>query len=1202
MCKKPPKRRKVGDTLTVTVAPADAKVTYEWSINGTVYATSESITVPAIAKSGDRIKVTVTSEDGETASDSVYVGGFSILKVEPTTAMVMGEDTKGYKYVRATFSNPLMSLSEADIEIRNVKTDQLYSVEKVALSTDGYTADITIAGDAAVAGTTFLMPSTIYACTMSSDGLDATLEFQLPDIWSDMLVTSVDVEKNTITVYGSVRKGGQFVDDVQTFNVGDTYDDNLGELVGRTVVLGLDADNNITSLKVNDGAVAFGYVTAKDGDNDNKFTSSKDYFETASGDKYYLSTTYTSSTNESMYVWANNKGGFGFMADRNIDPKDTFEYGKLVLNPNGTVSAAVLWDAFDGHIIATEADGSVAKETSNNSKDFKGYTVIDGFTFEYRDPKSLEDGDIIYYDSDNKLAFIYNESVTGDLENIYEDKLDIDGTKYNFIVWVTNSAVGDIAKQARYYDADNDEYKAVTEKWANTLDKTEPVTIFLDTKGDGVLVQGTVGETVTHSKQYIITKSPKAYINGLSYMMDISVSDGTEVTLHINAADITSMNGDAFGDVTLNDTNGNGFEEGIYEFTINDNDGKQTELVNGKAVKNHKAGNDTAVDATDLQQGSLVEVIYNDDETKVTGLNLILGNQAGMKKGTLNTTIDDINMKEDKDTEFKPGLASIKTDAGSLNLTNSTKVYVLTGTRLPVGETQNDGDQTDPTDPATYRTYNDTTYYKEASDNKVKLYNYSDFAQNTQAGNYALCAIINEADADGDGETVEQTGAAGNPTVGSLVKFVADKTTATAIIIDDRGWNMTINANDAAPHVGTVRAVTDIKGGQVFKTATTETKVLGVATATEYKLNSDGETEQLAEIKILTVEGTVDLDNIDNKIDPEKDAKNKIVIAELDAAGKVTKLNELDPITNAAVVEKVTFGRKVTSTSTDTLQVTTTGATYNVKADTDCLVVKYNGSSYSESSIGDINRDTDYKAIRYYTSQLNGTDVKAKVIVAVKDATGAGYSPVATTITASATTVEAGNTVQVRITDQFGELVTTGCTWTSSEALVADFNPAAGTTGTVTVKGLAVGTADIEETNSGLKVTVTVTAPEAYTAKATHLSSVATGLATSKIASGDQAVNLATNGAAVATSTPAWYVYDQYGVLMKSATIASVTINGGHIALKTTAAGVLTVECDDLSKIDGATDTSAHAVSTDLAGVTVENSADKAITIDTGIV
>lgn len=337
-------------------------------------------------------------------------------------------------------------------------------------------------------------------------------------------------------------------------------------------------------------------------------------------------------------------------------------------------------------------------------------------------------------------------------------------------------------------------------------------------------------------------------------------------------------------------------------------------------------------------------------------------------------------MLRDKDTEFKPGLSSIKTgdiddpqtNKGSLNLTASTKVYVITGTRTGDGEYAND---TDP------YTDNDPGEFQEATDNKVKVYDYSDFDQNTLAGNAILDEIATEA-ASASGRTYT----ASTTSVADVIRFVSDKTTATAVVIDNRGWNLGIATLAAAKKLGAVEAAGDIEGGQVFKSAKTETTYLGVATGTEYKLNSDGVTEQLASLTVLTKDGEVKLDTFKDKLDKNQDAKGKIVIAKLDATGKVQAVDEgANDSVNAPEVDKVSFGPKQPSTSTTTLTTVLNGTTYNIKTDTNCLVVKFNGSSYTESTIGDINRDTDYVGVKFMTSQLNGTDAKATVILAVKD-------------------------------------------------------------------------------------------------------------------------------------------------------------------------------------------------------------------------
>ena len=170
-----------------------AAASYEWSLNGTVEATTATYTVPASAKDGDEIKVIVTAEDGETASDTVYVGGFTILKVEP---LAQGNT---YKFVKAYFSSALTSLSPSDIEIRGKKDQKLYSIQTAVLSSDGMAADLTLYGTQDADGTTFLIPNTTYIMTLTQNGQSTSLEFELPEYMTDKIVTSVDVANNKIT-------------------------------------------------------------------------------------------------------------------------------------------------------------------------------------------------------------------------------------------------------------------------------------------------------------------------------------------------------------------------------------------------------------------------------------------------------------------------------------------------------------------------------------------------------------------------------------------------------------------------------------------------------------------------------------------------------------------------------------------------------------------------------------------------------------------------------------------------------------------------------------------------------------------------------------------------------------------------------------------------------------------------------------------
>ena len=150
-------------------------------------AATPTYTVPASAVTGDAIEVTVTDADGNKATARATVSGLTIAAVEPTTAA--GTNGAGlligYKYVRIFFSEPLSSLDASEVEIRDVKSKQLYSIESLKLSSTGLFADVVLAGSYDADGTTFLMPNVPYVATIDQDGMLDSLEFELPATVAD---------------------------------------------------------------------------------------------------------------------------------------------------------------------------------------------------------------------------------------------------------------------------------------------------------------------------------------------------------------------------------------------------------------------------------------------------------------------------------------------------------------------------------------------------------------------------------------------------------------------------------------------------------------------------------------------------------------------------------------------------------------------------------------------------------------------------------------------------------------------------------------------------------------------------------------------------------------------------------------------------------------------------------------------------------
>ena len=485
------------------MTPSSATVTYAWALNGTVEATTATYTVPAKAKDGDEITLTVTDADGNKAAATVYVGGLTILKVEP---LAQGDT---YKFVKAYFSTALASLSPSEIEIRGKKDQKLYSIQTAVLSTDGMAADLTLYGSNADDGTTFLQPNTTYVMTLTQNGQSASLEFELPAYATDKIVTSVDPVKNTITTARSWKTGE--TGNAGTFTVAGKYDGNLGTLIGRTVNYQYDTDNNLTAFTLEDADVVYGAM---------KFVNDDDNYETAyfkdalTGETYKLCVDATASKNESRVFNAHNG------AERWVTEGTTYNYTKLVLNPDGTVSTANIVQELAQNLIVASVDGTKVIQDKDNAFDLDGYIIVKDD--EYVEPADLEVGDIVFINTGLKFADVFTYTISGELSNVVSGKLDIDEKTYNW-------------NGAQYYDDDDEVYKTLStndteaaQAYLNSLDTEEDTTIWIARNKNIKYIDGeVVGVKKYTYETYLITKTAAAYTESLKNKFNVDVFDGT---------------------------------------------------------------------------------------------------------------------------------------------------------------------------------------------------------------------------------------------------------------------------------------------------------------------------------------------------------------------------------------------------------------------------------------------------------------------------------------------------------------------------------------------------------------------------------------------------------------------------------------------------------------------------------------------------
>ena len=661
-------------------------VKYSWTFNGTVVGASSTYEVPASAKDGDEIKVTVTSGD-KTASDTVYVGGLTILYVEPTTAGAA--DYTGFKYIRATFSKALSELAPSQIEIRRKSDNQLYSVDSVALSADGTFADITLFGDSSAAGTFFLQAGPIYTMKVTQGSDVATLDFELPAYNTEAIVTSVDMSKNKITVTRSGKTQKPVTPG--TYNVANKYDGNLGALVGRAVTFGYDSDSNMTSFTLLDQQVVYGGMKGfvPSGDENSWY-----YKDAITGEKYNCKDDDDATASIRGTLWIAADGENTSVIDDYAD-NTYFGYTKLVLNPDGTIATATIEKDLPNTLYVKDVDGTIVTQDENNAFDLDGYTIVEDGN--YIATSYLVEGDVLFLNPTNKFAEVYVNAVSGEISDVIDGKLSIDGKAYTWY-------------DAQYWDAANDKFVALapndhstdaavvaiqnSQNYLNTLDPEEDTTIYLNRKGEIAYLEGTPVEEVVTTTRELVVGIAKGYTQSLDNHIRIPAFDGTE-TENIDVVDtkLKTMFGDK-GKVTFaptaNDTTG----ASTVAFEDKDDDAPKTDY--DFTATNVGVATATATGGAVFPNTYLVDVVRNEAGT-VTGfkpLNYTAAAAGGLTQPAAALAYSPVHIATIDGKAFDSATASDITSSTKKITTDEARAKTLSlgsYTNIWYHETQNDG-------------------------------------------------------------------------------------------------------------------------------------------------------------------------------------------------------------------------------------------------------------------------------------------------------------------------------------------------------------------------------------------------------------------------------------------------------------------------------------------------------------------------------
>lgn len=235
-----------------------------------------------------------------------------------------------------------------------------------------------------------------------------------------------------------------------------------------------------------------------------------------------------------------NGGSFKDYDNNKADFKDkTYALGKVVLNDKNDVVFVDLY-TFEDIFVAEKLDkddDQVVIAVDGEEFDLDGYTIFkDGMLIATTD---IEENDVVFFNDDNDgFAEVYNNSVKGEIENVYSDAIEVDDEDYEYTATVVDAGVS--------YYLDGDDFLVFDEDAAEDMEAAEEdVMLFLDRAGKLVFVSGDLGEADTNTVAGILLEDvvfDESF--GRVYGEFVFVNEeGTKVTETIKLTDLDEIDG-----------------------------------------------------------------------------------------------------------------------------------------------------------------------------------------------------------------------------------------------------------------------------------------------------------------------------------------------------------------------------------------------------------------------------------------------------------------------------------------------------------------------------------------------------------------------------------------------------------------------------------------------------------------------------------
>ncbi|WP_179151993.1 S-layer homology domain-containing protein [Oceanobacillus senegalensis] len=434
------------------------------------------------------------------------------------------------------FNSPITSIDKSEISIFESDSKERVGVESVELASDGLSAEIILYDNTDWRAEDEIKTLTDYTLQIG----ELVTEFNRPEFVKNRVV-EIDIEDREFDVLTS---NGTTV----TVEVPGAFDDlDLQTILGEEVSVWYNDRNELVNYEVQTEAIYDSIEITEDDEiklltEDKEFDVSDEKFEDDdTEDKFHF---YVNGEKENINEFVGSEFNFAKVA---FDRAGDIAY----VSAYNLEEFLIVEEVKDNEVVGIEGVGT------GGAFDAKDATIIkDGKVTSLED---LEAGDVLFFnnDADNGDGFaeVYNNTVSGEIETVYNEAIKVDGEVYDFTFAEDAEDLG-LTYQGAVYVNDKGETETLDNDAAEELQAAGDVTLFFDRAGNLVYVDGELADVETNEFSAVITDfATDSNFGDTIVQLEAYLENGEETLrqLTLGNLDTITINGEPY-DINNDDT------------------------------------------------------------------------------------------------------------------------------------------------------------------------------------------------------------------------------------------------------------------------------------------------------------------------------------------------------------------------------------------------------------------------------------------------------------------------------------------------------------------------------------------------------------------------------------------------------------------------------------------------------------------------